>query len=765
MRKLVFLGFLLLSPALLAQGVADKSLGGQPMEITATGGTHYDNGIATAHENVSIHIGDTDIYGDDADYNTETKEMHIRGHVRIYRGTPKGTEFYVGDTASYNTRTKKIATDEMSSMQLPFFLHGNQMTTLDDGGRLVTDGSFTTHDSPNPDFRMHARRMRFYEGDRIIMRDVTFYVGKVPIFYWPYIYQSLDDSFTFLVSPSFISSWGPSLLTHVSFPLNDHIKETIRLDLRGRRGIAVGADTDFKYGVRESSFAKLRTYFLEDQNPLINRTSLPRGSVPESRYRFSLDDRTNFSTDTYGIASITKLSDRYVLQDFFQSEFRINPQPDNFLAVTKAAPGYALTAWTRFQANNFFETTERLPEIDFDVVRQSIFGSPFFYESDSNFAYLSRNFAPSEIGFDGSRLQDYHAYRFDTFHQFTAPQTLFGWLSVVPRVGFRATYYSETRDIENLAFDPSDNPLIPDFLIPLPTRNQPLTPGGDRLRTIVNTGFEASFKITRTWEDAQSRTFGLDGLRHIVQPFVNFSWVGGNDANPAEILQFDRYQPSTQLRPIDFPQFTSIDSIANWSIARVGVRNRLQTRRDDSTINWLELETYFDVNFDNPYDRRDYSNLYNRLRFSPLPWASLGVSAQTPTFTSGFTEVDSNLHFQPISKLQFDVGHRFLNENPFFADSSLYSASVYYRIDDNWGFGAYGRYEAVTHIIEEQRYSVYRDLTSWVASLGAIIRDNGGVKEYGVLLTFTLKALPKFSFDLNFDPGSQGATQNGVVNP
>jgi len=37
-----------------------------------------------------------------------------------------------------------------------------------------------------------------------------------------------------------------------------------------------------------------------------------------------------------------------------------------------------------------------------------------------------------------------------------------------------------------------------------------------------------------------------------------------------------------------------------------------------------------------------------------------------------------------------------------------------------------------------------------------VIRDNGGVKEYGVLLTFTLKAFPKFGFDFNFDPGSSG---------
>ena len=69
-----------------------------------------------------------------------------------------------------------------------------------------------------------------------------------------------------------------------------------------------------------------------------------------------------------------------------------------------------------------------------------------------------------------------------------------------------------------------------------------------------------------------------------------------------------------------------------------------------------------------------------------------------------------------------------------------------------------------TGILEQQRYSVYRDLTSWVASFGAIIRDNGGVKEYGVLLTFTLKAFPKFGFDLNFDPGRRGrhVTMSGL---
>jgi len=87
---------------------------------------------------------------------------------------------------------------------------------------------------------------------------------------------------------------------------------------------------------------------------------------------------------------------------------------------------------------------------------------------------------------------------------------------------------------------------------------------------------------------------------------------------------------------------------------------------------------------------------------------------------------------------------------------SLFVVGGYYRLDENWGLGIQEQYEATTRTLEEQRYSIYRDLTSWVASFGAVVRDNAGVKEYGVLFTITLKAFPKFGFDLNFDPAGAG---------
>ena len=717
-----------------------------PIEITSTGETTYENGLATARDNVAIHIGNTDIYADYAQYNSATHEVELKGHVRIYRDI----SLYVTEHGFYNTETKKIRAVNGRTESEPYFLSGRDVSSISDTGYLIRNGTFTTQDSARPDFHLHARKIRIYEKDRVIMQYVTAYVGNVPVFWWPYLYESLSESFSFTISPAYLSSWGPTLLTQVTFPITDNIRGHLRLDYFGRRGAAIGFDPIIDYGKDQNSQARLKTFYIDDQNPDINQTAEVRQNVPASRYRLSLEDRTNFTDDIYGIANLTKLSDPHLMEDFYQGEFRIDPVPDNVIAVTKTNPFYTITAIERFQANDFFTTTERQPEVVLDIKRHALFGGPIFYEGETGFANLRLQFP------EGSGFKNYGTDRFDTFHQLTFPNTYFGWLSIVPRVGYRGTYYGKTWDLGSTVFVPPSDPEVPDFILPPPTHANPIKFDGDTFRSVFDTGAEASFKISRKWEDVQSRALGLDGLMHVIQPFTDFSYVKEDGPNPLSILQFDRFEPSTQLRAIDFPQFTTIDSIADWTVWRVGVRNRLETRRDDATITWFELDTFFDVNFDNPYDRTDYSNLVNNIRFTPLPWVSFSVNSQVPAFAKGFTEVNTLANVQPLSNLQLTVGHRYLNDNPFFQNSSLFLVGGYYRINDNWGIGAQEQYEATTSTLEEQRYSIYRDLSSWVASFGGVIRDNNGVKEYGVLFTITLKAFPKFGFDLNFDPTASG---------
>src|SRR5205807_10144559 len=175
-------------------------------------------------------------------------------------------------------------------------------------------------------------------------------------------------------------------------------------------------------------------------------------------YRVTIQDTTNFTKDVYGIVNVTKLSDPFVMQDFYQSEFRVNPVPDNVIALAKTDPFYTLTAIARFQANDFFEQTERLPEVVLDIKRHGLFGGPVFYQGETGVADLHRNFA------DGSSFEDYGTTRLDTFHELLYPNTYFGWLSIVPRAGFRATYYDKTRDLGNTLFSTNDDPLVPNFI-------------------------------------------------------------------------------------------------------------------------------------------------------------------------------------------------------------------------------------------------------------------------------------------------------------
>src|SRR5437764_2551191 len=495
----------------------------QPIEITSTGETRYENGVAIARDNVAIHCGDADIYADSARYDSQRHEVSAEGHVRIYRED----KLYLAEHGTYNLDTKEIHADTLRSSSEPYFVNAEKLVNFSDGHSIVENGDFTTDDSSNPDFHFHAHKVRIYENDRVVFQNVTFYVGKVPIFWWPYLYQSLNDAFSFSISPAYYSTWGVSLLSAVTFPIAEKIKGTVRLDYRARRGEAIGFESETNYGKDESSYFRLKTYFIDDQNPELNRTSLPRGAIGTARYRVSVEDRTNFTSDFSGIVDITKLSDAFVMQDFYQGEFRLNPVPDNVIAITKTDPIYTLTAIARFQANSFFEQTERLPEVVLDVARTPIFGSPIFYQGETGIADLHRNFAR------GSGFEDYESWRIDSFHQLLYPNTYFGWLSIVPRAGFRATYYNETRDLGKTLFTPTTNPLVPDFPVQY---NTPLRLDGDKSRTVFNAGVEASFKIPRAWEEVQSSALGLDEVRQVIHQLTNVSWVANSGVHAAAWL-------------------------------------------------------------------------------------------------------------------------------------------------------------------------------------------------------------------------------------
>lgn len=732
-----------------------------PVEINSEQ-TRFEGGVAVAEGNVVVRYADVTIYCDYAEYNPDTHEIVLRGNVRFYRDRYA----FIADRAIYNLQTKALKMSDFGGPKQPFEVIGDTVLSVKANDYTILNGFITTSDSSKPDYQVRARTIRIYANDRIILSNVTMFVGRIPVFWFPYIYQSLNDQFSYNLAPGYTSIWGAYLLTSVTFPIATNVSGIVHLDLRSSRGPALGLDVNYHFRQENETYGHLRLYGMFDQEPNLNDTGLPRTPITDGRYRILYQSRTYITNDLSAVVDFNKMSDQYFLQDFYPNIFTYDPQPDTYFELLKRGEAYTLSAQARVQVDNFQETVERLPELSWEVARTPLFNGPIFYEATTSASWLHRAFAAptgnQSIDLAAGALNpDYDVFRFDTFHQFLFPKTYFGWLSVVPSVGFRGTYYSTTGSFTES--DPSNN--LAEGL---------LNENGARVRFAMNAGVEASFKLSKVFEGVQERWLGLDGLRHVIQPYADFSWESQPTVPPSDILPFDQYIPSTRLQAIDFPQFNSIDSLERWTILRLGMRNRLETRRDSTTVNWLSVDTYFDVDFDNPLaqvippsitsvsrttplstPKELFSNVFNEVKFQPVPWAFLAVDSQVPLLDNGFWEVNTTCDWTINPNIEVRIGHQYLQSNPNYVDSSELSFYTYLRLNENWGFSVYEDYEFKTGMVNQQTYAVHRDLSSWASSIGLNITNNGsGKHQIALVVTFTLKDLPRFGLPINLNVGN-----------
>jgi lipopolysaccharide assembly outer membrane protein LptD (OstA) len=758
MRKsLVFLIFLTMG---VGAGRAQfGSFSDVPVEIRADGETRLDGGVAVAEDNVQIHFRGTDIYCDYAEYNPETREVLLIGNIRIYH---EG-KILNGQRGVYNLEKRELSALDFDGGDQIYKFSAVSLrapTLRQFQARALT---LTTSDSSQPDYRVRAKGARIYPDDRVILSNATLYVGETPIFWFPYLYAPLGKA-GWDIQPGYNSTWGAFGLFGYRFPLTEKIDALAKFDYRTERGAGFGIDLDGKYGPNDSSRGKFRAYYAYDTNPSSNDTAFSRNDPPgHDRWIVAFQNRLVVNEDIYATTDINSISDEYFLQDFFPSEFVVDPQPDNNTAFNWLTENFQFNLLARWQMNSWQEVTSRLPEFSWTAKQTPLFGSPIFYDGSTRAGYLQRNFPSGEQPQYITQLQDavynpgqiaglndpnnYSTFRFDTFHQLSFPKTYFGWLSLTPRVGFRGTYYNRTGDS-----DPDSSTYIAG-----PNGEY----GAGTFRPIVNAGIEGSFKLSAKFEQLQSTFLGLDGLLHVFQPFANYAWVENMGLSPDEILQFDRVVPSAQLPSLNFPQFAMIDGIDSSNILRLGVRNRLITRRDNGNFEWFSLETFLDVNFDNPYldDPGQFSNLYNNVAFSPVPWFTVGAYTQLPISNGGFTDVNSYINWQPVSDFSLFVSQRYIESSPYFQNDSQATMGGYWRINDNWAVSASGRYDLSYETWDVQRYMLHRDLSSWLVSAGFLVTDNratfngqsGGQVGVGFLLMITLKDAPQVNLPLAFD--------------
>lgn len=696
------------------------------------------------------------LFADRVLLNAKKKTVILNGNVSIYQGPT----LHRGNHAEYNYGTRQLETHGLASGLGPILLESNRFRMVERKGKQVFIGDnagITTHDVANPNYWLRSDRTTIIPDDRVIFKNLKLYAGDTPVFWLPYLAQPLDADLGYHFLPGARTNWGLYLLNRYGIMLGGEIDEETgerdgswllsqwHLDLRSRRGIGIGMDLIDTRLDHNDNLGWLKSYYLYDWDPSLERSSEPRGSVNPNRWKLELKHRVDLlkhgENRTFLDFDITALSDRYFLEDYEPGTFKIDPNPDNEAGIFHRNPRFLAGLYTRLRINDFYQTDTRLPELFFDVTKGPICDTPALYESNTSFGIYREHLADfheknllaeaATLSIGDPRLDEINELlidrgytRFHTWHEFSLPLNPGGKIAVTPRAGAGYTHYSSVD-----------------------------SGGGSFDRTHLSAGIDTSMKFTRTYPNLINKRWGINGLLHTFQPYANFSFLTTNELDPS-FRGIETLTPSTRPRPLEVGRFTATDDLMDWSTLRVGARNRLMTKRDGDTHSWLAMDTYIDFFLTDPEFNRNISNLYNDIIWQPLPWIRLDLETQFPVASggSGFREVATNATFMPSDHLEFTVGYRQLDNHPILQDSNLVSLRAYARVSEAWGISFYQRWELDDNTLEVQQYSLYHDFDSWTASLGLMIRDHRDSNdEYGIMLNFTLKEFPSVRLPLSID--------------
>lgn len=692
----------------------------------------------------------SDIHTPSLEAHLNTSEAVLSGPMTIYQD-----EILVRSEEGgyYNWKDNRTAVSKIRLKMQGLLIRGSRIeyNTDAEGKEYITvyDAYVTVDDVEKPSAWVGTGTLTIYPGDygrvsrlSIATNDADY---TVPVLGWFTFSHSLNPREGYLPGAGSKSHWGAYLENNYGIlfgnrrvdsfmPTADYLA-TLHLDYRARRGLAYGLDLeDIAMADEHEDMTGFSVYFLSDDNPNINPTDTPREPIDRQRYRIALqalwditpeaDKRAKWQVAT----NINILSDRYVLRDFFEDISKIDDKPDNTVRLLRRTDTTQSMIYTRFAPNDYYETNERL-EASFYRVRSAIGNTGINYETN-NSASIMRQYLPHESRLayqaridqlrDGdlknyyTRLMNTESFvRVNTTHEFTTNLTAFKFLNITPKAGGAYTGYYDVGGIG------SDN------------------------RFLGYVGCDFNMKFHNRYPDFKWKAFGLDGLNHLIQPYATYSQGSISSSNnlvPRIDTWSSLWSGNTSPMPLDLAGFSSIDSWGNWQVWRMGMKNVLTSRIEDDRIRVLLWDTFVDYNVDNPNSDSNFSNLYNVIKFYPSRRMEFSLYSQTPTIDNGegYTEYGSSLRLIPCAWLETRLSYRSIQDHPLLEDAEQISLRANVRINEKYTFSAQWYYDIEDGTLPIQQYAIFRHVGAWYIGANIYMRNNGGKKETGFGLSFTL---------------------------
>ena len=650
-----------------------KEIPNEPFDIQAAR-LEYTNETLFASGGVTGRFENVMVRADELSGNTESGDLSMKGHVVFERDNVvwQGSALdynYISQTGNFGPSTLNVD---------PVLLSVDHVERVSTNEYLLKGATFTTCPKEHPHIQLRADRARLMDGEYVQAHGVVVYVGKVPVFYLPYWYHRLSErifSFKF----GYSSEWGAFGLIKATVPLSQEIDWVSDINLYGNRGVGFGQGIGWNLPRAKGSIS---AFYLNDEDPYARFDSPPESDqTGKDRYRFKLEHLQHFSNAHYVNTKWNYLSDSVITEEFFKSEYRRSRQPENYGDWVLGGGLTGSEAFVSKRVNDYYDNVDRA-EYRADFYRTRLGKTPFFFQSENALAHLERVYAETNT------VDTYDSVRADSCNALTLPQR-YGFLRVVPRATYRATYYSKTAAANG---------------------------GGEEARLIPGAGMEVSLQAATVLSD-RSRWYGK-GLRHKIEPYADYIYEDSSMATN-RLLQFDR-----------------VDMLADENKVKVGLRNVLQTKREGRLARFIDLDlyTHYLVERDAP---EDVDLLYIDARMPLTQRTMIDVEGEYDWYAGTvpfFSTRISHTHEDVV----FSLSHLYRD-----ADQSLWTPRINLFPEGDMSFEAYGRYDDNSNDLQEVSMMVFKNWCCMRYGLGTRFYDDS---EFSIMLSIGLSAFPEVGF-------------------
>ena len=521
---------------------------------------------------VRILYQDVTITCDALEYNRLTQDLVARGRVVVDQGPSR----FAADEAHYNLDTKTgVFLDATAYIDPMYTFSGAQIEKLDETRYRVDRATFTTctSDDDSPPWSFSFRRALLEEEGFGRFHSTALKVQGFPVFYLPYVVWPIkQERAPGLLMPTFGYSdrRGFNVGLPMYVPIGRSWDTTILADYYSNGYYGLG--NEWRWAPRDDTSGRSLGYAIWDE------------ADAEWQWRYNLVHNQGDFLGFRLVVELEDLSDVDFFQEFdrtFEANTRRSLYSQAYLNRTFGPATLNIRADRRltFLTSSDVELMQ-LPEVELRVRSTSIGGSKLYWDLVSSVNYF-------DVDRGGNLVATYA--RGDIFPtlSYSLPSPL--WLSVTPRVGGRATYYTKRYTENRLGFE--NEPISRTYLA-----------GGV---DIVGPSFSRIFN--KPW-GPYSR------FKHLIEPRIEYAYLGGGSAD-------------TMLVPI----FDEVDSTPLTNRVRLALANRLLARSKEgvSARELGTIELFQEYSFDEPLNRGD--------GVTQSQWGPLGMLFRlTPTAGTGF---------------------------------------------------------------------------------------------------------------------------------